>query len=129
MSEKQKFEQEYILKTSPKVLNSMLMTPSGLAEWLADDVDVKDDVFTFRWNGSEESARLLDKKPNNHIRFQWLEDEEDGLDTYLEMRFNVDPLTKDVVFNLTSFAFEDEIEEMISFWENAVEDLRRVLGA
>jgi uncharacterized protein YndB with AHSA1/START domain len=129
MSGKVKFEQEYILKTSPKVLNNMLMSPSGLAEWFADDVNVKEDVFTFYWNGSEESARLLGKKTNEFIKWQWLEDEEDGLDTYLEMRFKVDPMTKEVLFNLTSFAAKDELEEIQLYWESAIGDLKRVLGA
>lgn len=129
MSEKIKFEQEYLLKTSPKVLNSMLMTPSGLSEWFSDDVNIKDDIYTFYWNGSEEEARLLGKKANEYIKFQWLEDEEDGLDTFVEIRFKVDPMTKAVVLNLTSFAEEDELEEVQLYWENTINDLKRVIGA
>lgn len=129
MSEKIKFEQEYLLKTSPKVLNSMLMTPSGLSEWFSDDVNIKEDIYTFYWNGSEEQARLLGKKSNEYIKFQWLEDEEEDLDTYLEIRFKVDPMTKAVVLNLTSFAEEDELEEVQLYWENTINDLKRVIGA
>ena len=129
MSDKIKFEQEYIFKTSPKVLTNLLMTPSGLSEWFADDVNVKDDVFTFHWNGSEESARLLSKKNNEYIKFRWLEDEEDGIDSYVEMRYTIDPMTKEVVFNLTSFATEDEMEEVQLYWESAIGDLRRMIGA
>lgn len=129
MSDKIKFEQEYIFKTSPKVLTNYLMTPSGLSEWFADDVNVKDDVFTFFWNGSQESARLLGKKNNEFIRFRWLEDEEEGIDSYVEMRYNIDPMTKDVVFNLTSFAAADEMDEVQLYWENAIADLRRMIGA
>lgn len=129
MTEKIKFEQEYIFKTSPKVLTNLLMTPSGLSEWFADDVDIKDDIFTFYWNGSEESARLLSKKNNEFIKFRWLEDEEEGIDSYVEMRYTIDPMTKEVVFNLTSFATEDEMEEVQLHWENAIGDLRRMIGA
>ncbi len=129
MTEKIKFEQEYIFKTSPKVLTNLLMTPSGLSEWFADDVDIKDDIFTFYWNGSEESARLLSKKNNEFIKFRWLEDEEEGIDSYVEMRYTIDPMTKEVVFNLTSFATEDEMEEVQLYWENAIGDLRRMIGA
>lgn len=129
MSEKIKFEQEYLLKTSPKVLNSMLMTPSGLSEWFSDDVNIKDDIYTFYWNGSEEKARLLSKKANEHIKFQWLEDEEEGEDTYVEISFKVDPMTKAVVLNLVSFADEDELEETQLYWENTIGDLRRMIGA
>lgn len=129
MSDKIKFEQEYLLKTSPKVLNSMLMTPSGLSEWFSDDVNIKDDIYTFYWDGSEEKARLLGKKANEFIKLQWLEDEEEGLDTYLEIRFKVDPMTKAVVVNLTGFAEEDELEETQLYWENTINDLKRVIGA
>ncbi|MGM0479705.1 MAG: START-like domain-containing protein [Bacteroidota bacterium] len=129
MSEKVKFEQEYLLKTSSKVLNSMVMTPSGLSEWFSDDVDVKDDIYTFYWDGSEEKARLLSKKANQFIKLRWLEDEEEGEDTYLEIHFEVDPMTKAVVLNLTSFAEEDELEENQLYWENTINELKRVIGA
>ncbi|MCC5924390.1 MAG: SRPBCC domain-containing protein [Crocinitomicaceae bacterium] len=129
MEQKIKFEQEYLLKTSPKILNNMLMSPSGLSEWFADDVNIKEDIYTFFWNGSEESARLLSKKNNEFIRFKWIEDEEDGIDSFLELRFKVDPMTKMVVLNLTSFAFEDELEEVQLYWQNTLEELKRVIGA
>jgi hypothetical protein len=129
MSEKIKFEQEYLIKTSPKVLNSMMMTPSGLSEWFSDDVNIKDDIYTFYWDGSEEKARLLGKKANEYIKLRWLEDEEEGLDTYLEIRFKVDPMTKAVVVNLTSFAEEDELEESQLYWDSTINELKRVIGA
>lgn len=129
MTDKIKFEQEYIFRTSPKVLTNYLMTPSGLSEWFADDVNVKDDIYTFFWNGSQESARLLGKKNNEFIRFRWLEDEEEGIDSYVEMRYTIDPMTKEVVFNLTSFATAQEMDEVQSYWENAIADLRRMIGA
>lgn len=129
MSEKIKYEQEYLLKTSPKVLNSMLMSPSGLSEWFADNVDIKEDIYTFYWDGSEEKARLLGKKANEYIKLKWLEDEDDDIDSYLELRFSVDPMTKMVVLKLTAFAEEDELEENQLYWENTIESLKRIIGA
>ena len=58
MTQKVKFELEYLLKTSPKILENMLCTPSGLSEWFADDVNVKDDIFTFCWDGSWRDRRV-----------------------------------------------------------------------
>lgn len=127
--EKIKFEQEYLLKTSINVLNTMVMTPSGLSEWFADDVNIKGDIYTFFWNGSEERARLISKKTNEYIKFKWEEDEEEGLDTYVEIRFHLDPMTKTVVLHLTSFAYEDELEESQLYWSNTIDDLKRVIGA
>lgn len=129
MNEKVKFELEYLLKTSPKVLENMLCTPSGLSEWFADDVNIKDDIFTFFWDGSEDKARLLSKKNNSKAKFQWLGDEEDANDCYFEMSYDVDPMTKVVVMTITDFAEEDELEESQMLWEQQVGDLRRILGA
>lgn len=129
MTEKVKYELEYLLKTSPKVLESMLCTPSGLSEWFADDVNIKDDIFTFIWDGSEEKARLLSKKPGTKAKFKWLDDEEDDNDYFFEMSFEVDQMTKAVVMRVVDFAEEDEVEESQMLWEQQVGELRRVLGA
>lgn len=107
----------------------MLCTPSGLSEWFADDVNIKDDVFTFIWDGSEEKARLITKKPTTKTRFQWLRDEEEGNECYFEMRIAIDDITKAVVMQVTDFAEEDEEEDTRMLWEQAVSDLKRVLGA
>ena len=126
---KESFELEFLLKTSSKVLENMLTTPSGLSEWFADDVNIKDDVYTFLWDGSEEEARILTKKLNGKVKFKWLDDEEEGNDAFFEMRYEVDPMTKAVVLKITDFAEPDEIEEAQQLWEQQVSDLKRVLGA
>jgi uncharacterized protein YndB with AHSA1/START domain len=129
MTEKVKIELEYPLKTSPKVLENMLCTPSGLSEWFADDVNIKDDVFTFIWDGSEENARIITKKPGSKVRFQWLKDEEEENECFFELRIDVDPITKDVVLQITDFADSDEEDEATMLWDQSVSDLKRVLGA
>lgn len=129
MTEKKKFELEYLLKTSPKVLENMLCTPSGLSEWFANDVNIKDDVLTFFWDGDEDSARILSKRPNARAKFQWLRDEEEGNEYFFEMGYEVDPVTKSVVMTVTDFAEEDEIEDSQLLWDQQISDLRRVLGA
>ena len=129
MAEREKYEMDFLLRTSTKVLDDMISTPSGLSEWFADDVNIKDDIYTFFWDGSEEQARLLKKKPNVMVRWQWLEDEEEGLDTYFELRYETDPMTKAVLLTLTSFAEPDEVEESRFLWEGQIGELKRKLGA
>ena len=107
----------------------MISTPSGLSEWFADDVNIKDDIYTFFWDGSEEEARLLTRKPNSKIKFQWIEDEEEGIDSYFEIRYEVDPMTKAVILTVTFFAESGEQEEIQRFWENQIGELKRTLGA
>ena len=129
MAEKESFELEFLLKTSPKVLDNMISTPSGLSEWFAEDVNIKDEVYTFIWDGSEEEARLVTKKANSKIKWQWIEDEENGLDTYFELKYETDPMTKMVVLTVTDFAEPSETEESQRFWESQIGELKRTLGA
>lgn len=127
--EKEKFEREYLLKTSIKVLDNMISTPSGLSEWFAEDVNIKDDIFTFIWDKSEEDARLLSRKANSKIKWRWIEDEEDEIDSFFEFRYEVDPMTKAVILNVTDFAESSELDESMRFWDQQISELRRVLGA
>lgn len=129
MAEKEKFEMEFLLKTSTKVLDNMISTPSGLSEWFADDVNIKDDIYTFFWDGSEEEARLISRKANAKMKWRWLEDEEDENDAYFELKYEVDPMTKAVVLTITDFAEPDEIDEASRLWDKQISNLKQVLGA
>lgn len=129
MSEKKKFELEFLLNTSPKVLENMLFTPSGLSEWFADDVNINEDIYTFFWDGSEEDARLLTKKMGEKIKWQKIEDEELGLDTYFQLQYEIDPMTKTVVLKVTDFEYLEDMEESQALWESLIGELKRTLGA
>lgn len=126
MSEKVKYEMEFVVKSSPKLLYNYISTPSGLSEWFADNVNSRGKNFTFIWEESEETAVLLTKKANQFIKFQWLDDE--GTDAYLEFRIQIDDITKDVSLMITDFAEDDEIDEAKMLWESQVDDLHSILG-
>lgn len=127
--DKIKFELEFLLKTSSRVLENMITTPAGLSEWFSDDVNIKDDIITFKWDSGEEKARLLTKRISDKIKWQWLEDEEDGIDSFCELKYHIDPLTKVVVLNVVDFAEEDEIEEATRLWEKQINKMKQTLGA
>lgn len=124
--EKIKYELEFILNTSTTILYKCLHTPSGLSEWFADNVNVKDDFYTFIWDGSEESATFLKNKKNELVQFQWEDDE--GEDYYFELLIRVDPMTQQVALIITDFAEEDELEDAKLLWENSVNNLRQSIG-
>lgn len=107
----------------------MFSTPSGLAEWFCDDVNIKKDVHVFIWDGSEESARLVTKKRDEYIKFRWLEDEEDNLATFFEFRIKIDALTGDTAIVITDFAEEDEVDDAKVLWSAQIDRLKQVLGA
>ena len=120
---------EFEVKSSTSVLFNMISTPSGLSEWFADDVNIKDDVFSFFWDGASEEAKLLTKKKGESIKFQWTDDEDEGLKTFFEIAIKVDDLTNDVALMITDFAEEDEMEESKRLWENQIADLKMVIGS
>jgi uncharacterized protein YndB with AHSA1/START domain len=122
-----KFELEYTLNSSPKLLFSRLSTPEGLCEWFADDVTVDGDLFTFIWHKSNSKARISALKENKLVRFEWLDREEKGSD-YFEFRLNIEELTGDVALIITDFAEAEEKEDAIYLWDSQITDLKRLLG-
>ncbi|GAA3508131.1 START-like domain-containing protein [Aquimarina addita] len=129
MSEKIKYEIEFVIQSSPQLLYQYISTPSGLSEWYSDNVNSRGQLFTFIWDDSEEEAKLLNKKNGERIKFRWVEDEEDGNDYFFELRIQVDEITKDVSLMVTDFSEDDEIEENKMLWENQVSNLKQVLGS
>jgi uncharacterized protein YndB with AHSA1/START domain len=126
MSEKKKFTIEYEIKSSPRILFGFLNEPNGLTQWFADDVSVKDQVYTFTWDDEQQKAKLLAVKENKLVRFRWIDDD---AQYYFEMEILQDELTNDVALAITDFAIEDTIGERKLIWNNQVEYLISVLGA
>ena len=126
MSDKIKFEIEFVIQSSPQMLYQYISTPSSLSEWFADNVNSRGELFTFIWDGAEETAKLLKKKSDDFVKFAW---EENDDDSYFEMKIIVDEITKDVSLFITDFAEDDEMDEAKMLLENQISDLKQVLGS
>ncbi len=126
MSDKKKFKIEYEIKSSPRILYSFLSEPNGLAQWFADDVTVKDQIYTFSWDDETQNAKLLGMKENKFVKFRWTDDDPQS---YFEMEIIQDELTNDVALGITDFATEDNINERTLIWNNQIAYLISVLGA
>ncbi len=129
MDDKIKFDIEFPIHASPQLLYQYISTPSGLSEWFSDNVNSRGEMFTFIWDGSEEKAKLLNKKSGERVKFRWMEDVEDEQSYYFEIRIQVDEITKDVSLMITDYAEEDEIDEAKMLWENQISSLKQVLGS
>ena len=129
MGKKKEFVIEYDFQSSPQLLFQYLSTPSGLSEWFSDDVNYRGEKYTFFWCESEEYARVLSKKNNEKIRFQWITEEDDEEDYFFEFKIEMDEITKDVSLIITDFSEEDELEEAKLLWDSLVSDLKQVLGS
>ena len=123
-----KYSIEYPIKTSISILYKRLTTPSGLAEWFADNVNIKNDVLTFYWDGSEEDAIVLKKKKHEFIRYQWLDDEGEE-ERYFEFHIQVHNMTKDISLIVTDFAEDvQEKEDGIQLWDKQIDNLKNAIG-
>jgi uncharacterized protein YndB with AHSA1/START domain len=123
---KKKFELEYAINSSPKVLYHRLSTPGGLSEWFADDVNLHGGIYTFIWERSEQQAEVVQRKDNKYIRFRWVEEEDK--DSYFEFRLNQDELTGDVSLMITDFAEDDETTDAVDLWDTQIAELKHVIG-
>ena len=126
MSDKVKYEIEFVIQSSPQMLFQYIATPSGLSEWFADNVNSRGEMFTFIWDESEEEAKLIKRKSDDFVKFIWMESEDDS---FFEMRIIVDEITSDVSLFITDFSEEDEVEESKMLWANQISSLKQVLGS
>jgi len=125
---KKKYELEFTLNASPKILFPRLSTPSGLSEWFADDVNIVGNIYSFNWEGSEQQAELISKKENQFIRFRWLDDDDDDETHFFEFKIHQDELTGEVALVITDFSDESEITEANNLWISQISELKRAIG-
>jgi uncharacterized protein YndB with AHSA1/START domain len=123
-----KYDLEYTLNCSPKVLFSRLSTPEGLSEWFADDVTVEGNLFTFHWSKTESEARLAAVKENKLVRFEWTDNVWDKETDFFEFKIIIHDITNDLALIITDFAEPDEKEDAIYLWDTQINDLKRILG-
>ncbi len=123
---KEKFQLEYILNNiSVNILWSSLSTPNGLSEWFADNVSVEDNIYTFQWGKSLQSAELIQNRTGAYMRFHWIDDEPK---TYFEFRISLVELTNEVILTITDFAEPGEKEESVTLWNNEISKLKKAYG-
>ena len=121
----EKYELEFPFNTSSNLIYKRISTPSGLSEWFADDVFIKQDKFTFVWDGYEQVAFLVESKKNERVMFRWDEDEDD---TYFEFLIRESSLSGENALIITDFAEADEKEDAMLLWEKQVSKLKSNLG-
>ena len=126
MSEKKKFNLEYEIKSSPRILYTFLNEPNGLTQWFADDVSIRDSIYTFTWDDEQQTAKLIAIKENKLVRFRWIDDDPQY---FFEMEIVQDELTNDVALSITDFATDETLVERKSIWDNQIKYLVSVLGA
>ncbi len=122
-----KFELEYVVHASSQILFEFLTSPSGLSEWFCDDVNIRNGVYSFKWEENEQNARVVRLIEEKCVRFMWVDKQDNS---YFEFRIERDDLTNDISLIITDFA--ETAEEKASstlLWNSQIDKLLHVLGA
>ena len=125
MADKIKFQLEYLIHSSPRILFPYLQEPNELAQWFADDVNYKDTVYTFIWDDEPHRAKIVASRENKSVRFKWLDDDP----YYFDLEIDQDELTNDVALKITDYAKEEDLENRKLIWKNSIVYLQSVIGA
>ena len=126
MVKKKEFQLEYIIKASPGILFTFLSSPSAMAQWFADSVDINDDIYTFVWGKSVEYAKVIEQKENEFIRYSW---EHTNEDDYFEFQIQKDDITGDTALLITDYASEGELEDQKLLWDSQIKQLMERIGS
>ena len=122
---KKKYSLEYVIKSSPVILYEFVSTPSGLTQWFADHVDNIKDLYTFDWEGSKQSARLLENIEFDLVRFRW---EDSPKEEFFEFKITHTEVTNETVLTITDFAAANEIKDNTLLWNRQVKTLIQNIG-
>lgn len=125
MSNRKKIRLEYPIKSSPAILYNSISSPSGLSTWFADDVDIYNNNYKFKWDGDEQVAEMLKKVTNKSIKFKW---KTTDADEYFEFEIIQDELTDDVALVVTDFVDEADENNATQLWDSQVHELKTSLG-
>ena len=122
-----KYELEYIVHTSTPILFEFLTTPSGLSEWFCDDVNIRDNVYSFEWDNNAQKAHLIKYVEESVVRYQWTDKNDNS---YFEFRIERDDLTNDISLIVVDFADTPEDRHSSTLlWNSQIDKLLSVLGS
>lgn len=128
LPKKHKYQLEYEIKSSPKILFSYLSTASGLEEWFANKVNLHDGEFIFHWEGSEARAKMVSRKDNLLVKFKWITDDKKD-DSFFQFEVVTDEITSDVALIITDFATDEEKAASKMLWDSQVHTLMHHIGS
>lgn len=122
-----KYVFEYLIHSAPSHIFELISTPSGLTEWFAEDVIVRDGLFIFMWDGIPNRAKMVNYKDDKLVRFKWVDKADER---YFEFRLEIDELTNEVSLYVTDFLEEGaDIPSTRLLWDKQISNLKHLLGS
>ena len=128
---KSEFTAEFGINASKKMLYPYIFSPSGLSQWMADDVTINEDkVFNFIWEGEDHPAIMSGHRVNSYVKFEFAPETEEDKDdpNYIEIRLEMNELTQSVFISITDYSDLNDEEESMDLWESLIESLKEIVG-
>jgi uncharacterized protein YndB with AHSA1/START domain len=129
---KHRFEREYSINASPRILFPYIASASGLAQWFCDDVRRESDQhLTMVWDKQTHYAAIIAERPGRSIRYAFLDERRQPQPDadYLDFSLESSRITHEVFLRVTDYSDQMSELEQLELWEGLVERLRqRVSG-
>ena len=120
------YSMEFPIKCSPTILYEVLSTPVGLSEWFAEKVDQRDHKLFFTWNGSTDTAEILEKLDDEFIRYRW---DYYSKDEFFEFSIDQSAVTNETILRITDFADKGDLKDQQQLWNSQVTELKHRIGS
>lgn len=130
-SAKRRFEMEYSINASPKILFPYIASASGLAQWFCDDVRLDaDHRLNMVWDEQSHFAEIAAQRPGRSIRYVFLDEQKRPLQdaNYLDFTLESSRITEEVFLRVTDYSDHADTQEQQELWEGLVSKLRDQVG-
>jgi len=124
-----KFEGDFEVKASKKMLYPYISTASGLAQWFADDVNINEDKeYNFIYDGADHKARLASHRQNQFVKFEFYEEGDDDESAFVELHLEENEITQSVYVKVVDYSDYEDDQEQYELWEDLVGSLKEIVG-
>ena len=126
----EKFEGDFEIRASKKMLYPYISTASGLAQWFADDVNINEDKdFNFIYDDADHRAKMVAHRLNQYVKFEFPDDlDEEDDPSYVELHLEENELTQTVYLKVVDYSDFDDNQEQYELWEDLVHSLKDIVG-
>jgi len=126
---KNKFQTEFEINASKKMLYPYIYSASGLAQWLADDVNINEDkVYNFIWEEEDHMYRMAAHRTNSFVKFESIDEDDEEDPNYFELRLEMNELTQTVFIRIVDYSDNPDDEELQDLWESMIFNLKEIVG-
>lgn len=124
---KQRFEREFSINASPRILFPYIASASGLAQWFCDDVRREvGQRLTMVWDKQNHYAEVAQERPGRSIRYVFLDEQQQPAPDadYLDFCLEASRITHEVFLRVVDYSDHTNGQEQHELWEGLVDRLR-----